>query len=245
MNNVSTAMNNKQRKRLYSWSRPTREMRSRGKQSSLLHSEIEIRGEATIALHPSGDWFQGNIISALEDAYTIHGRRNHADIEYKEERLAVVPEDAVEDLVGSLHNSLEISGASFESSTSCSPTSHDDEVSTCGSLDSAVVLATMERLGLEMDTFTVHITDYETGIEHTLKDVSITMEDEDLRMFNDSLTFNSSDVVKGNKADVVITTKIGPNLVEKGLLVFRGDLRMTYRDEPCFPVSLDASQWCL
>ena len=26
---------------------------------------------------------------------------------------------------------------------------------------------------------------------------------------------------------------------------FRGELTMTYEDEPCFPVSIDASQWCL
>ena len=57
------------RKRLYSWSRPTREMRSRGQMSNLMQSEITIEGEATIAFHPSGLWFQVCIVYFLNISF--------------------------------------------------------------------------------------------------------------------------------------------------------------------------------
>lgn len=59
------------RKRMYSWSRPCRQLPRRGREQS----RTTIAGQATLAFSRDGGWFQGNILSPDSDAYTIAGRR--------------------------------------------------------------------------------------------------------------------------------------------------------------------------
>jgi len=253
--------------------------------SQYMNSELRIQGTATIAFHPSGNWFQGNIISPSEDAYTIHGKRNATsstvsssppaapafgqegrsptadktchlpagvELDSKDGGHDYVTSGrlAGSDVSGRLAGS-DVSGrlAGSDGSSSAISTSLDDEVvSVSDSLDSALIAETMERLELELDSemyYTVNIVDYETGINHRIKEVCCVQEGESLSLEGESISFASTSTHKGIKADVIISSNIGPSLVQKGLTVFRGDLKMTYRDEPCFPVSLDASQWCL
>merc|ERR1719239_1206172 len=59
------------RRRMYSWSRPSRQP---GRKSRM-QSETTIAGQATLAFSRDGSWFQGNVISPEKDAYTVSGRR--------------------------------------------------------------------------------------------------------------------------------------------------------------------------
>ena len=58
------------RRRLYSWSRPSKQLPRQCKYDS----ETRICGAATLAFSPDLRWFQGNIISEAEEVYTITGR---------------------------------------------------------------------------------------------------------------------------------------------------------------------------
>merc|ERR1719239_1434691 len=59
------------RRRMYSWSRPSRQP---GRKSRM-QSETTIAGQATLAFSRDGSWFHGNVISPEKDAYTVSGRR--------------------------------------------------------------------------------------------------------------------------------------------------------------------------
>eukprot|EP00088_Acartia_fossae_P009304 TRINITY_DN14497_c0_g1_i2.p1 TRINITY_DN14497_c0_g1~~TRINITY_DN14497_c0_g1_i2.p1 ORF type:complete len:309 (-),score=76.97 TRINITY_DN14497_c0_g1_i2:670-1596(-) len=254
---------NSERKRLYSWSRPTREMRRAGANSGLMKAEHVISGGATIVFPPSLIWFQGNIINKSGDAYTIHGKQRRDSQNSTEEGgnntrlLTVLPEEEL----SSQQQNQERRGGSccqedeevsritgFSAQQAHSSSSLDEESSVCDSLDSALVESAMARLSLELGSeflFNVTVTDYETGLEHEIKEVQCSIDRENLRLEHDQLQFTSVTALKGMKADTVIASKIGPGLVEKGLTVYSGNLRMTYHDEPCYPVALEASQWCL
>ena len=58
------------RKRLYSWSRPSKHLPRPGRHDS----EMEISGMATIAFSQDLSWFQGNIVNPQSDTFTIRGR---------------------------------------------------------------------------------------------------------------------------------------------------------------------------
>ena len=58
------------RKRLYSWSRPSKHLPRPGRHDS----EMEISGMATIAFSQDLSWFQGNIVNPQSDTFIIRGR---------------------------------------------------------------------------------------------------------------------------------------------------------------------------
>jgi hypothetical protein len=239
-----------ERKRLYSWSRPTREMRKAGNHSGLMHAEHEISGEATIVFPQSLQWFQGNIINKAGDAYTIHGKQRRDSQNSNEDgcRLPTVSEVPEENGMKTPIPIREDDEVSRMNDLRTSSSSLDEESSVCDSLDSTLVELAMARLSLELGSefiYNVTITDYETGLEHEVKEVLCSIDKESLKLEHDQLQFTSETALKGVKADTVIASKIGPGLVEKGLTVYSGDLRMTYQDAPCYPVALEASQWCL
>ena len=60
----------KDRKRLYSWSRPSKHLTRR----TNYDSEMKISGAATLAFTADLKWFQGNIINEVQEVYTIRGR---------------------------------------------------------------------------------------------------------------------------------------------------------------------------
>lgn len=244
------------RKRLYSWSRPSRDIRTSGPRAMPRHSEHCIAGLATIAFHPSGEWFQGNVISRTDDAYTVYGRKR-LDRQGRFDRppphrLTSCREDSEESAGDSSSSSS--GGASLPHSRSgdspvacsCSP---DDQASVCDSLDSELIREAMESLELSLvaeGQYNVTIIDYETGLNHHFKGVCLMMEGGDsLTLESEQLSFSSTTSYKGNKADVVITSSIGPSLAEIGMTVFRGEMRVNYTEEPCYPVTLDESRWCL
>ncbi|XP_023331086.1 uncharacterized protein LOC111703390 [Eurytemora carolleeae] len=106
----------------------------------------------------------------------------------------------------------------------------------------------MDRLELELGgeiLFDMNLFDYETGLNHKIKDAVSVLEEESLRFEHNNLQFQSTSTIRGNRADTVICTNIGPSLVEQGFIVFRGGLKMIYEDQPCYPVPLQSSQWCL
>jgi len=255
-NKKQSSNNNKDRKRLYSWSRPTREMRRAGNNSGMMHAEHIISGSATIVFPPSLNWFQGNIINSAGDAYTIHGKQRRDSQNSNDDApstrlptLAELPEDNNKSSLSTQSNHSSENGEILRINYSGnSSTSLDEECSVCDSLDSALVERAMARLSLELGSefvYNVTITDYETGLEHEVKEVSCSIDKEKLKLEHNQLQFTSETALKGAKADTVIATKIGPGLVEKGLTVYSGKLRMTYQDAPCYPVALEASQWCL
>lgn len=260
----------KDRSRLYSWSRPSREMRSKGLQYDSTQVQQCICGMAHLAFHPSLDWFQGNIVSATGDSYEINGTKCHECSTsssasnnngggggvgggYNRTTSGSSSdgfEFTAQDADAAYKNRKDKRGQSDRSSFSstASPSSNDEEESTCGSLDSSLVQSAMERLNLELDneaTYNVYVKDYETGLEHNIKDVTYTMDDDTLRLESENLQFCSNNTLKGSRADVAIAKNLTPRLAQMGLTAFVGELKMTYRDEPCFPVTPDASQWCL
>jgi len=253
------------RTRLYSWSRPSREMRSKGFQFDSTEFQQCICGTAHLAFHPTMDWFQGNIVSASGDSYEINGTKcrqcssssssssssyagsprygkNYTGDAYE------LPQQSQAGPAG--QTSQRDSNRRTSCSSTASPNSIDEEESSCGSLSSSLVQSAMERLNLEeLDSaacsYNVYIKDYETGLEHNIKDVAYSMEEDTLRLESNNLQFSSSSMLKGTRADVAIAKNLTPQLVHMGLTAFVGDLKMTYVDEPCFPVTPDASQWCL
>jgi len=237
-----------ERKRLYSWSRPSQH-RPRKSQTT---SELTIKGKSTLAFRPDGKWFKGNIISKTEDAYTISGRRRSSS----NQRLDSVSEliEPVEQSGIFFNNSANLS-APTSSPLSCSiiqPSENSSESpSDIDSLDSELVRVAIESFNLEEDDcdalYDISILDYETGMNHSIKGVSAQMSSDGCRLVGDSLSFRSDNVNKGAGADMVIQKNLGQALTGRNLIVFQGDFEFTYSDMVCFPVSQEeaSGQWCL
>ena len=139
------------RRRLYSWSRPSKSLPRQCKYDS----EMRISGAATLAFSPDLRWFQGNIIGEAEEAYTITGRlRSSGEEEQGEAGLSPA-----------LDICPELSSSAGSGGDQLSPPSE------AGSLDSELVRVAMESLGLEEEEllYTVSIMDFETGTNHALE----------------------------------------------------------------------------
>ena len=59
------------------------------------------------------------------------------------------------------------------------------------------------------------------------------------------IRFEASQSFHGTSADLFVNSQLGPSFVELGLRVYKGELRFAYKDPVCFPVTVEASQWCL
>ena len=70
------------RKRLYSWTRPSKHLSRQVKYDS----EMKISGAATLAFSPDLKWFQGNIVNSdNSEVYTITGKLILNSIEENDE----------------------------------------------------------------------------------------------------------------------------------------------------------------
>eukprot|EP00092_Neocalanus_flemingeri_P068899 GFUD01084308.1.p1 GENE.GFUD01084308.1~~GFUD01084308.1.p1 ORF type:complete len:259 (-),score=75.83 GFUD01084308.1:107-883(-) len=240
----------KERKRLYSWSRPSKHL----PRTSQAQSQLTIHGKATLAFSPDGKWFQGNIISPTEDAYTISGRRKSLSTTVEPVRE---PGDTLDH--SSLITHSYTSPPSLPSSPASCPTnqtslgsadSDQPSPSDTDSLDYELVRAAIENFTLdEYDCdvlYDIAIMDYETGVNHSLKSVGCQVSSDTCRLVGDMLSFQADTCNKGAMADMVIHKNIGQALTEQNMIVFQGAFSYTYRDLICFPIPQGGQgQWCL
>jgi len=231
----------KERKRLYSWTRPSKHL----PRKSRYDSEMTIHGSATLAFSPDLRWFQGNVISDHDEAYTITGRLKHdSTVDTIEEELENDVSDIDKDTFRSSSMRIGSKLSSISEDEQFTPPSDSD------SLDPEIVREALENLGIDEDEleFKVSIMDYETGINHSLENVSCSILSDICRMNSDDLTFTSDSCSKGARADLVILRSIGQSLTDSNMLVFQGELTYTYDDMVCYPAASSESQprqWCL
>jgi len=255
----------KDRKRLYSWSRPSKHRLRK----PMGQTEMTIKGKATLAFSADGSWFQGNIISATEDAYTITGRRTSHPAMLN---LAISSHGKLNPITehggsyslsssGSSYSHTSLTTTSFTSSpVNCLPHQAMLDSSDCGdqpspsdidSLDSELVRVALENFSLEEDDsdvlYDVAIMDYETGMNHSVKAVECQVSEDIIKLMGDTLIFQAETCSKGAKADMVIHKNIGQALTDKNMIVFQGSLQYTYSDMVCFPIPQEEGQgqWCL
>jgi len=229
------------RKRLYSWSRPSKHLPRPGRHDS----EMEISGMATIAFSQDLSWFQGNIVNPQSDTFTIRGRlineSSDVDIIEKEteEKYNLCQENSLVFDSSSPNNSL------ISDDSMLTPPSDND------SFDSELVRSTIQSLSLEDElVYRLTIGDYETGLTHTLQSVSCTLSSDtcNMRSENEDMEFKSNSCSKGVKADKVILSRMGQDLTGNNMRVFQGSFRYKYDDMVCYPVSQESEsqgQWCL
>ena len=86
-----------------------------------------------------------------------------------------------------------------------------------------IQVSTVCEIGIDEDEleFKVSIMDYETGINHSLENVSCSILSDICRMNSDDLTFTSDSCSKGARADLVILRSIGQSLTDSNMLVFQ------------------------
>jgi len=232
-----------ERKRLYSWSRPSLH-RARKSQD---RSEVTIKGKSTLAFTPDGKWFQGNIISDTEDAYTISGR--------KCSRLDSISEPleplGTDHLAPNSDSPATIASSPLSSSFSNNSETCSVSPSEIDSLDSELVRAAIERFDLEDDDsevlYDISILDYETGMNHGVKGVTGNISGDSCSLVGESFSFRSESVHKGAMAEMVIQKNLGQALQHRNMIVYQGELEFTYHDQACFPVYQEdnSGQWCL
>lgn len=226
-----------ERRRLYSWSRPSKYLPRNYKHES----KVQILGTATIAFSPDLEWFQGSITSDTKaySVYTINGRLRREEEEEEEEQEA--------ELTG-----LDIASPQLGSSAGSSSSDGDQLTMTppseAGSLDSELVREAMESLELEEEelSYKVTIADHVTGTTHALKNVYCSMMSDGCSLKNDDLSFSSSGRFKGAKADMVIQRIIGRSLTKNNMIVFQGSISYTYDDITSYSMeSQSPGQWPL
>jgi len=251
------------RRRLYSWSRPSRQP---GRKSRL-QSETTIAGQATLAFARDGSWFQGNVISPQKDAYTLSGRRvgNGRAISFTSSpNNSTCSPSSSSPIAASMMNMMGSSmttSISDPDSYSSSLSPRRDELysredsptiarspSEADSLDSELVARTLASIDNEEGevVYEMAIMDYETGIKHTPEGVRGMVDSTGCKLQGESLTFSSSSQSKGVLADKVILGHLGPGLITQDLVVFQGPFSFKYSDPVCYPNNAsNAGQWCL
>lgn len=220
------------------------------------YSETIIAGQATLAFARDGSWFQGNIISPASDAYTVTGRKRPPVC------LAPVPEAPVPTPhPATPPGTAKARGESYSTDSFTSSTGWGSRElspalelspSETNSLDAELVAQTLASLeleeeceGEEMEYYDLAIMDYETGINHTIRDVGALISGADCQLTGDSLKFESHTCSKGIRADKVIHGSLGPSLIDKDLVVYQGGFSYTYQDRLCYPASLTNGHWCM
>lgn len=163
--------------------------------------------------------------------------------------------------------------ASLSTSSSANVFSSNSESSDGSSVDEQVSKA-MADLALDLDFeddedesdenveknaayYSVNVVDMETGIKYTVDNVKVVrkkLKKHKKRSFDtcklgdapNHIRFVSTQRLYGASADLVINGQLGPDQVEKHLIAYTGEMRFTYRDPVCFPVSsINETQWCL
>merc|ERR1712032_1034905 len=229
------------RRRMYSWSRPSRQP---GRKSRM-QSETTIAGQATLAFARDGSWFQGNVISPEKDAYTVSGRR--------------IGDGRGISFTSSSNNSISSPSSTSPIATSImmdtsSSLSREDSPtiarspSEVDSLDSDLIARTLASIDNEEEEvgYEMSIMDYETGMNHSPQGVRGKVDSSGCNLQADSLSFSSTSQSKGVLADKVILGHLGPGLITQDLVVFQGPFSFKYSDPVCYPSnSSTAGQWCL
>jgi len=255
------------RRRMYSWSRPSRQP---GRKSRM-QSETTIAGQATLAFARDGSWFQGNVISPEKDAYTVSGRRigNGQGISFPSSSHNSIssPNSSPPILTSMMMDSSPLmSKKGMVDSPSCSPLPRKGMIDSCcsssreesptiarspsevDSLDSELVARTLASIDNEEGEvgYEMAIMDYETGMNHSPQGVRGKVESSGCNLQGDSLSFSSRSQSKGVLADKVILGNLGPGLITQDLVVFQGPFSFKYSDPVCYPRnSSNAGQWCL
>merc|ERR1719239_323629 len=177
------------RRRMYSWSRPSRQP---GRKSRM-QSETTIAGQATLAFSRDGSWFQGNVISPEKDAYTVSGRRigDGRGISFtSSSNNSISSPNSTSPIDNSImmDSSSLMSKKSIMDSPTCSPSllSRKGMIDSCcslsredsptiarspsevDSLDSDLIARTLASIDNEEEEvgYEMSIMDYETGMNH-------------------------------------------------------------------------------
>lgn len=244
------------RTRLYSWSRPSHR-RPRKHQAK---AQLCIKGSATLAFSPDGEWFQGNIISSTQEAYTISGKCRQRSFSQCRDSVTEQSSPRSKSISTSESHSSPYSRSFDLSSIASSPMSvgtqqssdlYQDSPSDKDSIDAELVRVAIENFLLEEEeydaSYDVSIYDYETGVNHSIKNVSSQVFSKECRLTSDQVNFTSSSVSRGTKADMVIQENLGQALTGQNLIVFQGQLEFSYNDLVCFPIAQgeERGQWCL
>jgi len=128
---------------------------------------------------------------------------------------------------------------------------YQDSPSDKDSIDAELVRVAIENFLLEEEeydaSYDISIYDYETGVNHSIKNVSSQVFSKECRLTSDQVNFTSSSVSRGTKADMVIQENLGQALTGQNLIVFQGQLEFSYNDLVCFPIAQgeERGQWCL
>merc|ERR1719239_1934453 len=257
------------RRRMYSWSRPSRQP---GRKSRM-QSETTIAGQATLAFARDGSWFQGKVISPEKDAYTVSGRRigDGRGISFtSSSNNSISSPSSTSPIASSImrDSSYLMSKKSIVDSPTCSPSllSRKGMIDSCcsssrgdsptiarspsevDSLDSELIARTLASIDNEEGEvgYEMSIMDYETGMNHSPQGVRGKVDSSGCNLQGDSLSFSSRSQSKGVLADKVILGHLGPGLVTQDLVVFQGPFSFKYSDPVCYPRnSSNAGQWCL
>merc|ERR1719239_701219 len=244
------------RRRMYSWSRPSRQP---GRKSRM-QSETTIAGQATLAFARDGSWFQGNVISPEKDAYTVSGRRigDGRGISFtSSSNNSISSPNSTSPIASSImmDSSSLLSRKSIMDSC-CSSSREDSSTiarmarspSEVDSLDSDLIARTLASIDNEEEEvgYEMSIMDYETGMNHSPQGVRGKVDSSGCNLQADSLSFSSTSQSKGVLADKVILGHLGPGLITQDLVVFQGPFSFKYSDPVCYPRnSSNAGQWCL
>lgn len=238
---------NQERKRLYSWSRPCRQLPRKGREQS----RTTIAGQATLAFSRDGGWFQGNILSPDSDAYTIAGRRRCRS------PSSPPPTSSHPPASSPLPASSPPLPLGHLSPSSLSPGSQRsslrESTSEADSLEGELVARVLASLDLEEEeegeegrnNYSISIMDYETGINHKVQGSGGFGPEGDCSLEGENLSFQCTSHSKGVRANKVIQKALGPGLLDQDMLVFQGPLSFSYPDTLCYPSSIREAQWCL
>lgn len=94
--------------------------------------------------------------------------------------------------------------------------------------------------------YEVQMTELETGITHEMKDIMVMSgSPTNLVLCGEDLKFRSAKVFRGNSADQIICKELGPSFAGQDVDVFRGAVRMRYRDIVLHPTPPDHPQMAI
>ncbi|KAK2727823.1 hypothetical protein QYM36_008343 [Artemia franciscana] len=98
----------------------------------------------------------------------------------------------------------------------------------------------------KVSVFDIIVSDMEQGLQFVVPDVKFVCGQE-CNISSKDISFHTDVVYWGQKADLVILKHFGPDFVEKGCMVYAGDLKIKYKDSiERYAVTPEASSsWCM